>query len=77
MEDKDGDLFLLNLSSFPSLEKQNPPSSPSPSIFVPLPNELNPSTPSPTKKNKDSECYSTIANIFKEKGTPCSTNVGS
>ncbi|RVW34470.1 hypothetical protein CK203_081410 [Vitis vinifera] len=46
MEDKDRDLFLLDLSSFPSLQNQNPPSFPSLSISILLPNELDPSTPS-------------------------------
>ena len=52
MEDKDRDLFLLDLTSFPPSQNQNPSSSLSPSVSIPLPNELNPSTPSPTTKNK-------------------------
>ena len=52
MEDKDRDFFLLDLSSFPSSQHQNPPSSSSLSISIPLPNEFDPSTPSPMAKDK-------------------------
>ena len=47
MEDKDRDLFLLDLSSFPSLQNQNSSSS----VSVPLPNESVPSTPSSAEKD--------------------------
>ena len=52
MEDNDRDLFLFDLSSFPSSQNQNPPSSPSSFDFVPLPNELDLSTLSPMAKDK-------------------------
>ena len=52
MEDQDRDLFLFDLSSFPSPQNQNPLSSPLPSISIPLPNELDPSTLSLTTKDK-------------------------
>ena len=52
MEDKDGDLFLLDLASFPSSQNQNLPSSLLLFVSIPLPNGLDPSTLSPTTKNK-------------------------
>ena len=52
MEENDRDLFWLDLLSFPYSQNQNPSSSSLSFIFVPLPNELDPSTHSPMANDK-------------------------
>ena len=70
MEDNDRDLFLFDLSSFPSPQNQNPLSSPSPSISIPLPNELDPSTLSPTAKDEHIQSATHPLEVYSRKKEP-------
>ena len=70
MEDKDKDLFLLDLSSFPCLQNQNPSSSPLPSIFVSLPNDLDPSNPSLKQRINRFRVLLTHYKYIQGKGNP-------
>ena len=70
MEDQNRDLFLFDLSSFPSPQNQNPLSSPSPSISIPLPNELDPSTLSPTAKDEHIQSATHPLEVYSRKKKP-------
>ena len=70
MEDQDRDLFLFDLSSFPSPQNQNPLSSPLPSISIPLPNELDPSTLSQTAKDEHIQSATHPLEVYSRKKEP-------
>ena len=70
MEDQNRDLFLFDLSSFPSPQNQNPLSSPSPSISIPLPNELDQSTLSQTAKDEHIQSATHPLEVYSRKKKP-------
>ena len=70
MEDKDRDLFLLDLASFPSSQNQNPLSSLSSFVLVLLPNELDPSTPGPTTKDKQTQSATCQLQVYSRRKKP-------
>ena len=70
IEDKYRDLSLFDLSSLPSSQNQNPLSSLSSFVLVLLPNELDPSTPGPTTKDKQTQSATCQLQVYSRRKKP-------